>query len=459
MGRKEKLWLTGAFFILLLGVGGLYAIHTPESSYAVSSLRDARRLLETRSTPYRIERVDITPNATYSVLMEEAGVARAEADAIFSATQLVYDLSNIRVGRTLDLYFNKESGELEKLVYQIDSEEELIVEKTRGPSSGAPEDGPPYIATRTAIDYEIKVRKVQGVLQTSLYEWALANQIDERAIIEFANALQWSIDFANDPQIGDKFAFIFEERYRDGDYIMPGTVLAGKYVNVKPEVQTENGLKNDNADMSARRAEPRTEGHQPGNSFWPSGARVDKKHLAFYFEENENNKGYFDAQGNSLQKMFLRAPVAYKYISSGFTTGLRYVQAFNVSTGHRAIDYAAAYGTPVQSVGNGTVLRAGWNGSYGNFISVRHNGTYTTNYAHLSRIAVRAGQKVSQGQVIGYVGSTGFSTGPHLHYEMEKHGVKIHPLREVLPPGKPIAQENRERFFKRIEKYLGELQK
>ena len=94
--------------------------------------------------------------------------------------------------------------------------------------------------------------------------------------------------------------------------------------------------------------------------------------------------------------------------------GNLYVQAFNVSTGHRAIDYAASYGTPIRAVGDGTVIRAGWNGSYGNFVSIRHNETYTTNYAHQSKIAVYRGQKVKQGQTIGYVGSTGFSTGPHL---------------------------------------------
>ncbi|MCF7795148.1 M23 family metallopeptidase [Patescibacteria group bacterium] len=151
--------------------------------------------------------------------------------------------------------------------------------------------------------------------------------------------------------------------------------------------------------------------------------------------------------------MFLKAPVAFKYISSGFTTGLRYVEAFNVSTGHRAIDYAATTGTPIRAVGDGTVVLSRYNGGYGNMISIRHNGTYTTNYAHLSKYAVSYGNRVKQGQVIGYVGSTGFSTGPHLHYEMVKNGVKINPLREVLPPGEPIKEENRDRFYSEISKW------
>jgi murein DD-endopeptidase MepM/ murein hydrolase activator NlpD len=143
----------------------------------------------------------------------------------------------------------------------------------------------------------------------------------------------------------------------------------------------------------------------------------------------------------------LKNPVDFKYISSGFTTGKRYVEAFNVSTGHRAIDYAAANGTPIRSVGEGIVTFAGWNRSgYGNLVSIRHNGTFSTNYAHQSKIAVSYGQKVSQGEIIGYVGSTGFSTGPHLHFEMVKDGTKINPLTVDIPSDKAISAEKMEAF-------------
>jgi murein DD-endopeptidase MepM/ murein hydrolase activator NlpD len=157
--------------------------------------------------------------------------------------------------------------------------------------------------------------------------------------------------------------------------------------------------------------------------------------------------------------MFLKAPIAFKYISSGFTTGLRYVEAFNVSTGHRAIDYAASAGTPIRSVGDGTILSAGWNGSYGYMVSVRHNGTYTTNYAHMSKMAVKRGAKVKQGDIIGYVGSTGFSTGPHLHYEMVKNGTKVNPLAEVMPPGKALSAGMKEKFLAETQAWRDELDK
>ena len=140
-------------------------------------------------------------------------------------------------------------------------------------------------------------------------------------------------------------------------------------------------------------------------------------------------------------------------------TGKRYISAFHTfSRSHRAIDYAASIGTPIRSVGDGVVTAAYYSRvGYGNLLSIRHNATYSTNYAHLSRFAVRVGQKVKQGQVVGYVGSTGYSTGPHLHFEMVKNGAKINPLREVLPPSKPIKQENKDRFLKIVEKHKKEI--
>jgi murein DD-endopeptidase MepM/ murein hydrolase activator NlpD len=155
--------------------------------------------------------------------------------------------------------------------------------------------------------------------------------------------------------------------------------------------------------------------------------------------------------------MFLKAPVAFKYITSGFTTGLRYVAAFNTATGHRAIDYAAKTGTPIRATAAGVVSFAGWDGPYGNKVSIRHNSVYTTNYAHQSRMAVRRGQSVSQGQIIGYVGSTGFSTGPHLHYEMVKNGTKINPLREEFPGTDPVKAEEKPAFDEVVRSWAGRL--
>lgn len=352
--------------------------------------------------------IEIGEKDTYGALMEEA-IGVSLSHAVYYAASSTYDLAKIKLGRQLELTFEKDSDVLKQVVYKIDSEDELAVQNSayyeNASSTGA------WFAFIRPIAYEVRLATKGGNVESSMYQAALDNGIDERAIIELANAFQWTIDFAMDPRVGDDFKFVYEERYLDGKYVMPGRIMAGYYVN--------------------------------------DGERYE----VYYFEESEENKGYFDAGGNSTQKMFLKAPVAFKYISSGFTTGARYIEAFDISTGHRAVDYAAALGTPIRAVGDGTITMASWGGSYGNKISIRHNGTYSTNYAHLSRFAVKKGNKVKQGDVIGYVGSTGLSTGPHLHYEMVKDGTKVNPLREVLPPGAPIKEENKERFAAEMEKW------
>lgn len=394
--------------ILILGVGFFIF-----QSKAFQNSNSNEAPLELAEPTEKTIKLEITEGSTFGTLMTDASISPQISSAIFNAASDVYDLSKIRLGRSLDLVYDIKTDELKRLVYQIDSEDELFVTSQ---ASSTATSTPQWIAEIIPIAYEVKIVTSDGTIETSMYEAALAQGIDERAIIELADAFQWSVDFALDVRQGDYFKFIYEQRFRDGQYVMPGKVLAGKYVNA-------------------------------GTPYY-----------VYYFEETQDNQGYFDQDGNSVQKLFLKAPVAFKYISSGFTTGLRYVQAFNVSTGHRAIDYAASYGTPIRTVGDGTVVFAGWDGSYGNKITIRHNGTYSTNYAHQSKFAVRTGQKVTQGQTIGYVGSTGFSTGPHLHFEMVKNGVKINPLTEILPPGESIAEENKPRFFSEIESYKNQLE-
>ena len=370
-----------------------------------------------------VQRIEITEKATFTQLLKENGVSSDTAFELYQASKDVYDMAQIRLGYIIRLIYTPKN-QFKELRYKINTEEELsiknklyIPEDEIASSALDLESDETWLAERVPINYDIKIKTVGGIVETSMYEAALESDIDIRAIIELANAFQWTIDFALDPRVGDTFEFIFEERYLAGKYMMPGMVLAGVYVN--------------------------------------DGVRYE----IYYFEETEDNKGYFDEEGNSVQKMFLRAPVSFRYISSGFTTGRRYVSAFNVSTGHRAIDYATPAGTPIRSVGDGRVIYAGWSTiGYGYLTKIRHNGTYTTNYAHQSRILVSKGQRIKQGQVIGKVGSTGFSTGPHLHYEMVKNGVKINPLREVLPPGQKIKEENKERFFEEIRKYQEDLQ-
>lgn len=388
--------------IFIAGAGFLF-FSRPKEKIVPTTEKKEEKTVE----PDKIKAIPISQGDTYGSLMAAAEVATTTWQAIFAAAKDVYNLENIRLGRNLNLVYDRQTGVLKELNYQIDTEEKLFVvlKNTTTPESGALF----WTARRESIPYEIKIKTASGTIETSMYEAAMAQNIDERAVIGFADAFQWAIDFAWDVQKEDMFKFIYEERYLDGEYIMPGAVLAGKFVNVGQPI------------------------------------------YAFYYAESAENFGYFNEKGESAQRMFLKVPTSFKYISSGFTTGSRYIQAFNIATGHRAIDYAAAAGTPIRAVGDGTVIMAGWNGPYGIMVKIRHNGTYQTNYGHMSKTAVKTGQKVKQGQTVGYVGSTGLSTGPHLHYEMVKNGVKINPLREVFPPNQGIKKENLETYLAAIE--------
>jgi len=404
--KGRTLTLIAGFSLLIAGTAILWPFsRSAEGRQEVP--QDAENAVEAApSKPLRpVDRVEIPPKATYSVLMQDAGVPGSDAAGIYEASKDIYDLATIRAGKTIELYRSPNGGPLEEFVYPLNDEEELHVRK----------EGEAWVAAKETIPYVIKIKTVEGTVESSLYAAAMGQGIDERAVIAMADVFQWTIDFAQDVRVGDTFKFIYEERYRDGAYAMPGHVLAAQYVN-------------------------------DGTTY-----------RGFRFVDSEGEEGYYSEDGTSLRKMFLKAPVAFKYITSGYTTGLRYVSAFNTSTGHRAIDYAASAGTPIRATADGVVSFAGWDGPYGNKVSIRHNSTYTTNYCHQSRMIVKRGQKVVQGQVIGYVGSTGFSTGPHLHYEMVKNGTKINPLRETFPGTDPVPEAEKAAFEEVVKSWQGKL--
>jgi len=396
------------FIVLAVAVGAILAFFIWYQPSLVENQKKVDQKPEEKIETTYTKSFEVTEGSTFGILMDQASTSPEISQAIFDASRDVYDLTNVRLGRTIDLVYDKETNELQQLIYQIDSEEKLYV-TLQDATTTATSLEEFWLAEKKLIPYEIKIKTVEGTIETSMWESGLALGIDERAIIAFADVFQWSVDFAWQVRVGDKYKFIYEERYLDGEYVMPGKVLAGKFIN------EDEGL------------------------------------YAFHYKESDGREGYFDQDGNSVQKAFLKAPLAFKYISSGFTTGSRYIEAFNISTGHRAVDYAASYGTPIRSVGDGTVVFAGWNGAYGRMVKVRHSSTYQTNYGHMSKIAVSVGQQVTQGQTIGYVGSTGLSTGPHLHYEMVKNGTKINPLREEFPSTEGIKAENKDAYLAAIK--------
>ncbi len=257
--------------------------------------------------------------------------------------------------------------------------------------------------------------EVAGTLRGSLWESFQRSGADPDLIMSFIDLFSWDVDFTHESQNGDEFRVVYEKLYADGEFLGNGKILAASYRD------------------------------------------RDETHRAIYFNSGET-KGYFEDSGKSVRKSFLRAPLQFSRISSRFSYRRRHPITKKVKP-HLGVDYAAPIGTPVWSVANGTVMFAGRKGQNGNMISIRHAMGYETYYLHLSRYAkgVRRGASVGQGQVIGYVGSTGMSTGPHLDYRVKKSGRWVNPIREKYKPGPPVPEGQMEEFTQWALNWTGQL--
>ncbi|MBU4347996.1 peptidoglycan DD-metalloendopeptidase family protein [Patescibacteria group bacterium] len=349
---------------------------------------------------------EVLLGSTFSVLSSQAGVATSTVDDILKKAKGTYDLSNIKTGNELIFVFNKNTNELKKLVYTVSTKEKLVVENNSSTTENV------WEASMVPIEYYVEIDLIEGGIDSSLYKAITDKGIDARLAIKLAEVFAWQIDFAKEIKKDDYFKVIYEKKFLDGIYVMPGKILAAKFI--------------------------------------ASGNVYD----GFYFKDSDGQEGYYDKDGKSLQKVFLKSPIQYKYISSGYSYN-RLNPVTRIRHPHRAIDYAANYGTPVVSIGDGTVVQAGWNGDYGISVKIRHNGTYSTVYGHFSSLPreIKKGVVVKQGQVIGYVGSTGMSTGPHLHFEMHKFGSFINPLTFKSPDGKSIKEADRFLFEETKQQY------
>ncbi|MBN1504917.1 MAG: M23 family metallopeptidase [Candidatus Eisenbacteria bacterium] len=236
------------------------------------------------------------------------------------------------------------------------------------------------------------VRKVEGTVDVSLYDAVIASGGDAELAVMLSDVFAWDVDFFTDPRKGDKFSFIVEQYMRGGRPRGYTRVLAAVY----------------------------------------SGQEMTRD--AYSYQVSDGKAGYFDSQGRSLKRAFLRSPLNYRRISSYFSNS-RFHPILKRYRPHHGIDYAANYGTPVVTIGDGVVEYAGWKGGFGRYVSVRHNSTFTSTYGHLSKFGkgVRRGVRVAQGQVIGYVGSSGLSTGPHLDFRLKQNGKYVNFLR-IAPP-------------------------
>ena len=346
----------------------------------------------------------VKKNEFLANILQREGVSYNTVNYIDRNCRDVFDVRKIKVGNKYVFLETRDSVPTAKYwIYEIDRTNYAVFQLTDSLS-----------AWRGEKEVITEIEHVGVEIKSSLWNAMAEAGCDYSLILELSDIYAWTIDFFG-IQPGDSCKAIYEKKYIAGDTVSfgIGNIYAAYFKN--------NG-----------------EGK-----------------YAFCFEQ-DGRKEYFDENGDNLRKAFLKAPLNYRRISSTFSNG-RMHPVYHVVRPHHGVDYAAPVGTPVQSIGDGTVIAKGWDTKGGgNYVKIKHNSTYTTTYMHLKGFAkgISQGCKVKQGQTIGYVGSTGASTGPHLDFRLQKNGTYIDPLKFKSPSAEPVKKENMERFKANVDSLM-----
>ncbi len=328
------------------------------------------------------------------------GLEYADIDQLVRNAIDVFDVRHLRVGKPFTLLTRDTSQGPDHLVYEP-SVYEYVVFDLKGDLKVHRHKRP---VTR-------ELRKSGGAIESSLWNAMVDNGMSFDLTARMEDALQWSIDFHH-IQKGDQFKLVYDQEFIDGKQVGVGQVYAAYYKN------------------------------------------YDNEFHAIYFDNGEH-QGYYDLEGRPMKKFFLKSPVKYSRISSYYNLN-RFHPILKRRRPHLGTDYAAPYGTPIYAVGDGVVVAASYTNGNGNFVKIKHDDTYQTQYLHMRSFAkgIRAGVHVKQGQVIGYVGSTGLATGPHVCFRFWKNGRQINHLRLSFPPPEPLPEEDLPAFYEVRDRYL-----
>jgi len=334
-----------------------------------------------------------------SSLFANAGLSASELHDLMGATKdrTMKAFSKIHPGQKVEFSVD-DNQRLSQLRYIISPVEILQITKI---------DNGTYEFEKVFKKYDIQTQHIQVNIQQSLFVDAQNAGLDASIIMKLADIFAWDIDFALDIKAGDSFDVIYEELYLDGKKQKNGKILAANFFN--------------------------------------KGTRYS----ALYYEgADQQQGGYYTDNGESMRKAFTRSPVDFARISSHFNLQRKHPVLHTIRA-HKGVDYAAAMGTPIKATGDGKILLASQKGGYGKTIIIKHGDSYSTLYGHLSGYAqgIRPGKNIRQGQVIGYVGSTGMATGPHLHYEFRINGLHRNPLTVKLPRSLPLNSQEKKRFL------------
>ena len=331
---------------------------------------------------------------TLSAIALKHKISAGELHRIINAGNQAERLARIKPGDKIHFAFAADNS-VQQIFTRIDEQTHLLIQRT---DSG--------FSVSTIIEpLERRVQYATGTITNSLFGAASAASISQLVIMNFAALFGWDIDFNLDVRKGDQFSIVYESFYRNGEHVRDGGIIVAEYIN-------------------------------RGNSY-----------RAVRYTDPDNNTDHYSPDGKTLRKAFLRSPIAFARVSSGFNLKRKHPILHKIRA-HKGVDYAAKTGTPIRATGDGKVVHRGSKGGYGRRIVLKHGSRYSTLYAHMSRYAskTRPGSRVVQGQIIGYAGRSGLATGPHLHYEFRADGVHRNPLRFRFPGVAPVPEKYRDDF-------------
>lgn len=338
--------------------------------------------------------IQVKSGDNLSIIAAQLNIPGYEVLQILNSGTDAKRLLKLFPGQTVEFSFDKYQR-LIKLKYQPALTETLYIDRNLTGFNAE-------IVTR---EMNIELNFASGVIDNSLFLAANKSGLNDNTTMELADIFGWDIDFALDIRVGDSFSVLYEEKFLDGKKVRNGNILMAEFIN--------------------------------------QGRTI----TAIRYEDSNRDIGYFTPEGLSMRKTFRRNPLDIVRITSRFNLQRKHPVLHKIRA-HRGVDYAASTGTPIRATGDGKVITARAKGGFGNTVEIQHGQKYSTLYAHLSKYGknIKEGRYVKQGQIIGYVGSTGLATGPHLHYEFKVNGVHRNPLTIDLPHAKPIETEEKERF-------------
>lgn len=408
--RKKLRWLVAASTLPFLGTIAAFALAPDTSAFAV----DQRAIVEPLALPaaalavsdtslYHREDV-VQPGDTLASVLTRMGVAGGDIQDLLETSGVRDEISRVRRGQRL-YAVTTASGDLQELRY-LTQNREVIVEKA----------GDDHRLRTAEVALETRTVVRTGVIDSSLFAALDTAGVPDAVADRLTDVLSTRIDFREDVRKGDTFSVVYEARYRDGERIATGRLLAAEFVN------------------------------------------AGKAHRVALYRDASGREDYYTPEGESLKKGFLRSPLEFSRVTSSFSNSRKH-PVYGFHRAHTGVDFGAPTGTRVRATGEATVTFAGRKGGYGNLVVLRHPNGFETYYAHLSGFArgVRKGATVAQGSTIAYVGSTGASTGPHLHYEIRVAGKPHNPMSLKLPGSPPLSVAQRQAFEGQTRAALAQL--